>query len=77
MQTFIATHSLFLLREISIITQSSKGSEKPRYFALAATGDDEVSRLEQGDSVEDLKTLILLDEELEQSGRYIDGQQDA
>lgn len=76
-QTFIATHSLFLLREISIITEGSQAKEKPRYFALAATGDEEVSRLEQGDSVEDLQTLVLLDEELAQSGRYMEGQQDA
>lgn len=69
-QVFMATHSVFLLREISILTSSN--SNQTRYFALAASGDDEVSVLEQGDSVEDLHTLVLLDEELEQSDRYLD-----
>lgn len=65
-QVFIATHSLFLLREISIL-----GDFDARYFALAAS-DDGDSRLEQGESVEDLQTLVLLDEELAQSGRFME-----
>ena len=65
-QVFIATHSLFLLREISIL-----GDSDARYFALAAS-DDGDSRLEQGESVEDLQTLVLLDEELAQSGRFME-----
>ena len=65
-QVFIATHSLFLLREISIL-----GGAQARYFALAAS-DDGGSRLEQGEFVEDLQTLVLLDEELAQSGRFME-----
>ena len=64
-QVFIATHSLFLLREISIL-----GGSDARYFALAAS-DDGDTRLEQGESVEDLQTLVLLDEELDQSDRFM------
>lgn len=69
-QVFLATHSVFLLREISILTDRRK-KRKSRYFALAASGDEEVSKLEQGDSIDDLETLLLLDEELRQSDRYL------
>jgi predicted ATPase len=73
-QVFIATHSVFLLREISILTD---GRKKPnsRYFALAASGDEEVSHLEQADTIDALETLVLLDEELQQSERYLDAQE--
>jgi len=72
-QVFIATHSVFLLRELAILTDG-KATPNSRYFALAPSGDEQVSRLEQGDSIEDLTTLTLLDEELEQSGRFMDAQ---
>jgi len=72
-QMFLATHSVFLLREISILTDGRKDMAS-RYFALAASGDEEVSKLEQGDTVSELDTLILLDEELQQSDRYLESQ---
>jgi predicted ATPase len=72
-QIFLATHSLFLLREIAIISEQEAGP-KARYFALSASGDEDISSLEQGDKVDDLNTLILLDEELNQSDRYMDMQ---
>ncbi len=74
-QVFIATHSVFLLREISILTDGRKKSNS-RYFALAASGDEEVSYLEQEDSVDGLDTLVLLDEELQQSDRFLGAQAD-
>ena len=74
-QVFIATHSVFLLREISIITANIK-VPRSRYFALVASGDEEVSKLEQSDSIEGLDTLVLLDEELKQSDRFMGSQQD-
>ena len=74
-QVFIATHSVFLLREIAIITANIK-VPRSRYFALVASGDEEVSKLEQSDSIEGLDTLVLLDEELRQSDRFMDSQQD-
>lgn len=70
-QTFIATHSTFMLREISILTSGRKESSS-RYFGLAASGNDEISTLEQGDSIEEISTLVLLDEELAQSDRYME-----
>jgi energy-coupling factor transporter ATP-binding protein EcfA2 len=70
-QVFLATHSVFLLREIAILTHGNKRHQS-RFFALAASGDEEVSTLEQGYSIEDLNTLVLLEEEMRQSDRYLD-----
>ena len=69
-QVFISSHSLFLLRELDVLYESVEFKDlKHRYFALK-TGDNGVE-IEQGDSIEDLNTIILLDEELQQSDRYI------
>lgn len=70
-QVFLATHSVFLVREIAILTDGRQKKAQSRYFSLAASGDDEVSRLEQGSEIDELKTLVLLDEELLQSDRYM------
>jgi energy-coupling factor transporter ATP-binding protein EcfA2 len=70
-QIFLATHSVFLLREIAILTGGRKRKSQSRYFSLAASGDDEVSMLEQGTEIDELRTLVLLDEELLQSDRYV------
>jgi predicted ATPase len=70
-QVFIATHSLFLLRELEVLSKDRAYKKVgQRYFALAIT-DDGVA-VEQGPSVEDLQTLVLLDEELAQSDRYME-----
>lgn len=71
-QIFLATHSIFLIREIAILTDGSETQAESRYFSLAASGDEEVSKLEQGDKIDDLTTLVLLDEELLQSNRYME-----
>lgn len=70
-QVFIATHSLFLLRELDILA-ATKGSKRTscRYFSLKRDADSVT--LEQGDRVDDLQTLVLLDEELAQSDRFLD-----
>jgi predicted ATPase len=67
-QIFIATHSLFLLRELEMLAKE-RASMKCRWFALAAEATGVV--LEQGDGLDDLKTLVLLDEELAQSDRFL------
>ena len=70
-QVFVATHSLFLLRELEIQSQTDEfGSVAQRYFALAI-GEDGV-RVEWGDVADELRTLILLDENLQQSDRYLE-----
>jgi len=69
-QIFIATHSLFLLRELEILQTIDNNSVPQRYFALKR--EKEGVEVEQGDNVDDLQTLILLEEELLQSDRYMD-----
>lgn len=70
-QVFIATHSLFLLRELEIITEKNESKcFTQRYFALKS--EDESVSIEQGGSLEDLQTLVMLDEALQQSDRYLE-----
>ena len=68
-QIFIASHSLFLLREIEVLARSDYASVARRYFGLSQ--GEEGTVLEQADELEDIQTLVLLDEELEQSDRYL------
>jgi predicted ATPase len=69
-QVFIATHSLFLLREFEILRGGDFQDVSTRFFGLAAGDDGVVVR--QGDSIEDAGDLGLLDETLEQSRRFMD-----
>ena len=68
-QVFVATHSLFLLRELEILLEHEFKGIDQRYFALRR-GDDgvEVSRANKAGDVD---PLILLDEELSQSDRFV------
>lgn len=68
-QVFIATHSLFLLRELEIL-QSKEKKFSSRYFSLVASNDG--VKLEQGDNMHSLDTIVALDENLAQSDRYLD-----
>ena len=70
-QIFVATHSLFLLRELELLAADPAYQDVPqRYFALAA-GEDGVA-VNAGESAEDINPLVLLDEELAQSDRYME-----
>ncbi len=67
MQLFIATHNLFLIREIEILRDKE---HKVRYFGLGF--DDQGGlRISQSEEVEALDDLVLLDEDLEQSDRFL------
>lgn len=69
-QTFLATHSLFLLRELEILLQREEtGDDDYRWFALRRS-DDRVE-VEHGDSPEALETIASLDASLEQSDRFL------
>lgn len=68
-QVFIATHSLFLLREIEIILKSEKKNLDTRYFGLTAI-DDGV-QVAQSKTVDEIGAIAVLDEELMQSDRYL------
>ncbi|WP_312966558.1 AAA family ATPase [Stutzerimonas kunmingensis] len=70
-QVILATHSLFLLKELEILSASEAFANiEKRFFALKP-GPDGVE-VEQGDALDDLQTLVLLDEELEQSDRFME-----
>jgi len=66
-QVVTATHSLFLLRELEMILESQRASA--RFFGLHLS-DDGVS-VKQGSSVDDMGDIAALDEELEQSDRFV------
>ncbi len=69
-QVFVATHSLFLMREIDILLHSSdEGPTKARFFGLHPA--DLGYRVEQGDDVDSIGRLDALEEELSQSDRYL------
>lgn len=74
-QIIVATHSLFLLRELDILSsQEEFKALRKRYFAL---GDSEENGtvIEQGETIDDISTLIMLDEELLQSDRFMESQE--
>lgn len=68
-QVFIATHSLFLLRELHILQQESFKDLDSRFFGLHAKENGVV--VAQGKTVEDTGDITALDEELSQSDRYL------
>ena len=68
--SFVATHSLFLLRELEILLSREFTGVEQQYFALRP-GDDGVN-VSQADDLEDMDPLLLLDESLEQSDRFLD-----
>ena len=68
---FVATHSLFLLREFALLQADPRYRKAHcRYFALSRT--DTGVRVDQGDAVDDVEPLVSLDEELAQSDRYLE-----
>ncbi|HEY6250330.1 MAG TPA: ATP-binding protein [Candidatus Angelobacter sp.] len=70
-QVFIATHSLFLLRELHILQQREFKTLRTRYFGLHIGAEGAVS-LNQGHTMDDVGSIIALDEDLQQSERYVD-----
>lgn len=69
-QVFIATHSLFLLRELEILL--AKPRQQPlraRYFGLQATPDS--MSVSQGATLDDIGDIAVLDESLQQTDRYL------
>lgn len=77
-QVLVATHSLFLLREFELLhARPQFNGSSCRYFALASPRDAPQSDgggvvVAQGDALGDVDPLVLLDEELHQSDRYLD-----
>ena len=72
-QVILATHSLFLLRELSLQMSLPKNkSTEHRFFALKQTEAGEPSTVTAGDSAEEIEPIAALDAEIEQSQRYLD-----
>lgn len=69
-QVFIATHSLFLLRELEILLSDPiRKKVKAKFFGLHQTEDG--VRIDQGSTVDDIGDIAALDEELAQSDRFL------
>lgn len=69
-QIVLATHSLFFLRELQILIQDSRyPSAQARYFALSNQGNG--VEISVGDDISAVDPLVLLDEELHQTDRYM------
>lgn len=70
-QVFIATHSLFLMREFDMQLQHPAFTRmRARFFGLQF-GDNGID-VQQGDSVDAIGAIAVLDEELSQSDRYLE-----
>jgi AAA15 family ATPase/GTPase len=70
-QVILATHDLFLMKELSLLVESS--DIPARFFSLRR--DNDAITIEHGNVLEDLQTIVTLDEELalydrEQSAYY-------
>lgn len=76
-QVFVATHSVFLLREIELLNENSGGIE-PRYIGLyreSSVDPDSRTRLvraESAPSAADLSSIAALEAESAQSLRYLE-----
>lgn len=70
-QVFIATHSLFLLRELSILLGTKQYQKVPRRIIGLQPSDGETT-VEAVDSADALTGLSMLDEELKQTDRYLE-----
>ena len=69
-QVFIASHSLFLLRELDILLQSAEfKNTSARFFGLERTDDGVM--VHQGHSIDDIGPIDALTEELSQADRYL------
>ena len=69
-QVFVATHSLFLLREFEILLEHDFKGIDQRYFALRR-GDDGVE-VSQASEFGGVDPLVLRDEDLSQSDRFVE-----
>lgn len=69
-QIFIASHSLFLLRELDILLKQDEFSEVGRRFFGLHREAGGVT-VQQGESVDDIGDIAALQEELSQSDRYL------
>lgn len=76
-QVFVATHSLFLMRELHILQAQVRPEDRLdcRYFGLHLS--DEGVTVKQGPDIADSGDVAALDQELAQADRYIDSEMGA
>lgn len=65
-QVFVTTHSLFLLRELELLSVQLGGKSQVRYIGIRENGE-----IDQGNSSVALKTISALDAEVAQSDRIL------
>jgi energy-coupling factor transporter ATP-binding protein EcfA2 len=68
-QVFLATHSLFLLRELEILLSANDNAVDAHFFGLRQSEDGVMAN--QGASMDDVGDIAALDAELEQSDRFM------
>ena len=66
-QIFIATQSLFSVNELELLIAEQKIKEGVRYFNLRKGNP-----VEQGDTFTELQNVLLVDESIKQSNRYLE-----
>jgi predicted ATP-dependent endonuclease of OLD family len=66
-QIFLNTHSLFLIKEFEILRETNT---KMKYFSLGFHGENHL-RVSQSEDIEDLDDLVILEENLDQSDRFM------
>ena len=69
-QVLVATHSLFLLREFEILLKHDHTGIDQRYFALHR--ENEGVEVSQSSEIGGIDPLVLLDEDLSQSDRFVE-----
>ena len=69
-QVFLATHSLFLLRELQMLDEA--GDADIRFIGMGRSDSGEVS-VQDVDDINDLDVITALEAEIEQSARYLRG----
>lgn len=67
-QVFVATHNLFLLKELELIQHKNSEKRYLRYFALEQDGDGVA--VNQADDIYDIDPLVALEETNKQSDRF-------
>jgi predicted ATP-dependent endonuclease of OLD family len=72
-QVFLATHSLFLLREFEILISDKRNTSlNPRFFGLHFLDGSVV--VQQGDTIDEIGDIAALDENLAQSDRFLNSE---
>ena len=69
-QIVLATHSLYLLRELTLARASKNAKISARFIALSVV--DDAVKVSQGDSIEEVDPIASLDANMEQSQRYME-----